>query len=75
VLFRSLLPATVIVISISEVYAQCSRALLRAGTWVSGDQSEGLPTPGDILAEMTSGEEGGTEYDTAWDARAAKTMW
>jgi hypothetical protein len=34
-----------------------------------------LPSIGEILAEMTSGEEGGAPYDQAWDARAAKTMW
>lgn len=69
------LPATVIVISIAEIYSQCSRALLRAGTWTSGDQSAGLPSVGDILAEMTAGEVGGAEYDKEWGARAAKTMW
>jgi len=69
------LPATVIVISISEIYSQCARALLRAGTWVLGDQSTGLPTIGEILAEMTDGEEGGAAYDQAWDARAAQTLW
>jgi PPOX class probable FMN-dependent enzyme len=69
------LPASVIVISIGEIYSQCARALLRAGTWVSGDQSEGLPSIGDILAEMTNGEVGGAAYDKEWDARAAKTMW
>ena len=69
------LPATVIVISIGEIYSQCARALLRAGTWALGDQSADLPTIGEILAEMTDGEEGGADYDRAWDARAAQTLW
>ncbi len=68
-------PATVIVIQIAEIYTQCARALMRAGTWSSGDQSEGLPTVGEILAEASSGEEGGAQYDSEWGARAAKTMW
>lgn len=68
-------PATVIIIEIGEVYTQCARALMRAGTWSGEDQSAGLPTVGEILAEMTSGEEGGEPYDDAWGARAAKTMW
>ncbi len=67
-------PATVIVISIGEIYTQCARALIRSGLW-NRDDSAGLPTPGEILAEMTDGEEGGLAYDTAWPARAAKTMW
>ncbi len=68
------LPATVIVIRIGEVYTQCARAPMRAGLW-SRDDSDGLPTPGDILSEMTSGEEGGKDYDSAWSARAKKTKW
>ena len=68
-------PATVIVITIKEIYTQCARALMRAGTWSGADESDGLPTVGEILAEMTSGEEGGAPYDDAWGARAQKTMW
>lgn len=67
-------PVTVIVIKISEIYTQCARALMRAGTWSRND-AEGLPTPGEILAEMTDGAEGGVVYDNAWGPRAAKTMW
>ncbi len=68
-------PATVIVIEISEIYTQCARALMRAETWAGHDESGDLPSVGDILAEMTSGEEGGAPYDEAWGPRAAKTMW
>lgn len=68
-------PATVIVIEIAEIYTQCARALMRAGTWAGASEAASLPSVGDILAEMTSGEEGGAPYDTAWGARAAETMW
>ena len=68
------LPATVIVIKIAEIYTQCARALIRSGVW-SRDDSEGLPTPGEILAEVSDGDEGGAAYDAEWPARAAKTMW
>ena len=68
-------PATVIVISIQEIYSQCARALIRARTWTSGDESAGLPTAGELLAEASSGEEGGEAYDREWAPRAAKTMW
>ncbi len=67
-------PATVIVIKIGEIYTQCARAPMRAGIW-SRDDSEGLPTVGEILAEASNGQEGGAEYDAAWAQRAAKTMW
>ncbi len=68
------LPATVIVIRIEEIYTQCARALMRAELW-SRDDSKDLPSAGEILAEMTGGEEGGATYDEAWGARAARTMW
>lgn len=69
------LPATVIVTEIAEVYSQCARALMRARTWAGTDESEGLPSVGEILAEVTDGAEGGARYDSEWGARAAKTMW
>ena len=69
------LPATVIVIKIAEIYTQCARALMRAGIWAGVDDAQGLPSVGDMMAEITNGEEGGAAYDQAWGARAAKTMW
>lgn len=68
-------PATVVVIEIAEIYTQCARALLRARTWSAGDESAALPTVGEILAEVSRGEEGGAQYDAEWGARAEKTMW
>ena len=63
-----------IVIKIGEVYTQCARASIRAGIW-GRDDSKGLPTVGEMLAETSNGEEGGTEYDAAWMDRAIKTLW
>ena len=68
------LPATVIVIEIGEIYTQCARAPMRADLW-NRDDSAGLPTPGEILDEVSGGEEGGPRYDAEWGARADKTMW
>ncbi|NRB05886.1 MAG: pyridoxamine 5'-phosphate oxidase family protein [Rhodobacteraceae bacterium] len=67
-------PATVIVITIAEVYSQCARAVMRAGLW-NRDDTAGLPTMGDILADVTNGEIDGSAYDLAWPDRAAKSMW
>jgi uncharacterized protein len=69
------LPRTVIVIRIAEVYSQCARALIRSALWTSGDQSQGLPTVGDMLREITEGRIDGRAYDADWPARAAATMW
>ena len=67
-------PHLVIVIAVGEVYAQCARALLRAGIWAR-DDSAGLPTVGEILSEITQGAIDGAEYDHVWPTRAAQTMW
>ncbi len=68
-------PRSVIIIKIAEVYSQCARAVMRAGLWSDGDLSEGLPTFGDMLKEITSGSFDGETYDRAWGARAKETMW
>ncbi|WP_375689016.1 pyridoxamine 5'-phosphate oxidase family protein [Pseudooceanicola sp. LIPI14-2-Ac024] len=73
--FKGKLPRTVVVIEIAEVYSQCARALMRARTWTSGDESAGLPTVGEMLAEMTDGEVGGESYDREWPERAKASMW
>ena len=69
------LPRSVIVIRIAEIYSQCARALIRSKLWTSGDQSDGLPSMGQILAALTDGDIGGQTYDDEWTGRAAKTMW
>jgi len=68
-------PRTVTIIEIEEIYFQCSRALMRSRLWAAGDESAGLPTPGDILKEMTNGEVGGEKYDAEWPERAKASMW
>lgn len=68
-------PRTVIVIRLTEIYFQCARAVIRAGLWSAEDDSNGLPTPGQILADLTANEVGGAAYDAEWPTRAAQTMW
>jgi uncharacterized protein len=68
-------PRTVIVIRIAEVYSQCARALIRSALWTAGDQSQGLPTVGETLREITEGRIDAQAYDADWPSRAAQTMW
>lgn len=67
-------PRSVIVVTIAEVYPQCARAVMRAGIWAEGDQSNGLPTIGEMLAEAKSGFDGAA-YDRDWPGRSVKTLW
>lgn len=68
-------PTTVIVIQVGEVYTQCAKALMRSGLWTCGDISQGLPTTGEILADMSGGEHGGTDYDRTYPQYAKPRMW
>ncbi len=70
-------PRTVLVLQVEEVYFQCARAIVRADLWNPEKQLDpaSLPTPGQILAEMSANRVGGAEYDRAWPERARQTMW
>lgn len=70
-------PRSVIVLEIDEVYFQCARAIIRSELWNPERHVDpkSLPTPGQILATMTTQEVGGECYDKAWPERAQQTMW
>jgi hypothetical protein len=66
-------PKTVIVIAVAEVYFQCAKALMRAGLWTR-DDSAGLPTAGQFLAEQDPGFDA-EPYDLSYPTEAPKRMW
>ena len=68
-------PRTVIVIAIAEVYSQCARALQRSELWTAGDQSQALPTPGQMLQDATEGAIDGGHYDRDRATRAHLGWW
>lgn len=68
-------PATVIVTEVAEVYSQCAKALMRSGLWDGAEAPAGLPTIGEILAEMTSGEIDGSAYDEGYEERSIPKLW
>ena len=72
---EGMLPRTVIVIAIDEAYPQCAKALQRSGLWTSGDQSQGMPTIGQMLQEATEGGIIGADYDSERATRAHLGWW
>ena len=70
-------PRTVIVLQVGEIYFQCARAIVRSDLWNPAKRVDPatLPTPGEILAEMSERRVGGAEYDRIWPERARQTMW
>ncbi len=67
-------PATVIVLSIAEVYTQCAKALMRSDLWARDDKAH-VPTVGQILEEVTKGVDGGATYDANYPTYAKPLMW
>src|SRR5690348_5813702 len=70
-------PRTVIVMTVDEVFFQCARAIARSDLWNPDKRVDPrtLPTPGQILAEMSEKRVGGEQYDREWPERARRTMW
>jgi uncharacterized protein len=70
-------PRTVIVMTVDEIFFQCARAIVRSDLWNPDKRVDPrvLPTPGQILAEMSESRVGGEQYDREWPERARQTMW
>ena len=70
-------PRTVIVMTVEEIYFQCARAIVRSDLWNRDKRVDPrtLPTPGQILAEMSENRVGGEAYDREWPERARLSLW
>ena len=73
-------PRSVVVVSISEVYSQCARAIMRSRLW-KGQAAPDLPSMGDFLQAQTAGEAersariDSATYEKDWYARVTKSLW
>ena len=75
--FEGKLPTTVIIVTTQSVYTQCPKALIRSHLWDPArhrDASE-LPSPGEILKAITSGEFDGKAHDAAYPERIRETIY
>ena len=70
-------PRTVIVMTVEEIYFQCARAIVRSDLWNPDKRVDPktLPTPGQILADMSENRIGGDAYDKEWPERARQSLW
>ena len=71
------MPRSVVRVGVGEAYFQCARAIVRSRLWDPGARADpaALPTPGELLAELSAGTVGGAAYDAEWPGRAAVTLW
>jgi len=70
-------PRTVLEVTVSRVYFQCSRAVIRAGLWDASRHlaRSALPTPGQIFKHICPAEVDGEAYDQALPQRLANTLY
>lgn len=70
-------PKSVIVVTVDRVYFQCQKALMRSRLWdpdAHVDRSD-LPTPGEMLENLTDGTFDGAAYDRDYPQHLKKTIY
>ena len=67
-------PRAVIVVSVTEAYPQCARAVMRAGLWSRNDATD-LPTAGEMIRTAGDPAFDAETYDAEWPARARDSLW
>jgi uncharacterized protein len=71
------LPTTVIAVTASSVYTQCPKALIRSHLWDASlhrDPAD-LPSVGEILQAITSGDMDAKTFDDAYPERVRQTIY
>ena len=70
-------PRSVVIVQITSVYFQCSRAIVRSRLWDASRHVDprSIPSAGEILSNLSKGEVGGATYDAEWPARAKAALW
>jgi len=71
---NNILPATVTVITITEMYFQCAKAILRSKLWNGEDESDQVPSAGQFIKEQKSDFEAAA-YDSGYAEYAKPRMW
>ena len=70
-------PTSVIVIATTSVFTQCPKALIRGRLWDPSTfrDPKDLPTVGEIMTAITSGEFDGRTYDANYAERVRQTIY
>ena len=68
------LPATVMVITVGELYFQCAKAIMRSRLWDALSEKPDVPTAGQFLRERDETFDG-QSYDSGYAEYAKDRMW
>lgn len=67
-------PKVVIIVSVTEMYFQCAKAMLRSKLWVSEDESALVPTAGQFVREGDNDFDA-ESYDAGYVEDSKPRMW
>ena len=68
-------PTTVLVVSVTELFMQCAKSIIRSGLWNGRKRPEALPTMGQLIAAHARNGMDPVEYDKAAPARLRETLY
>jgi uncharacterized protein len=68
-------PATLLVVSVTELFMQCAKALMRSRLWDGRARPPGLPSMGEILASQRPGKVEAAVVDSDYPERMRSTMY
>jgi len=71
---NGILPTTVIVFRVVEIYFQCAKAIKRSGLWKNDTSDPLVPSAGDFLKEADQSFDAST-YDAEYDQKSKARMW
>lgn len=73
---RGKAPATVLVVTVTELFMQCAKSVMRAGLWGGLPRPAGLPTMGQLIAaHRGDGTVDAAAYDRDAPERLTRTMY
>ena len=67
-------PATVLVITIGELYFQCAKAIMRSRIWTSDEDAAYVPSAGDFIKEYKESHDAAA-YDAGYADYAKDKLW
>jgi PPOX class probable FMN-dependent enzyme len=68
-------PATLLVVTVRELFMQCGKALMRSRLWEGRAKPAGLPSMGELLAAQMKGGVDAAEVDASYPERIKATMY
>lgn len=69
------LPATVLLITVQEIYMQCAKAILRSRLWGEHARPAAVPSMGELIAAHTGGLVDPATYDAEAPQRLRETIY